>query len=184
MSFKEPTRLQPDDRLNEADEKLVGDLNMSLDRISGLRAVQINVSGKFARSKIAWKLATYQHGLLHRVVALMDGAAVAWNNRCTLSCMLSARALMETFAVMAELERQIARLLDEENLGDLDALAQKGLFASRDESLIRDSPELKAINAQTYIDKFDKRFPGFGGHYDILSVPPEFTWSLFHVCET
>jgi hypothetical protein len=42
-----------------------------------LRAVEINVSGKFLRSKIAWKLATYQHVLLHRLVALMDGAAVA-----------------------------------------------------------------------------------------------------------
>ena len=40
----------------------------------GLRAVEINVSGKFLRSKIAWKLATYQHALLHRLVALMNGA--------------------------------------------------------------------------------------------------------------
>jgi hypothetical protein len=54
-----------------------------------LRPVEINVSGKFARSKIAWKLATYQHVLLHRLVANMDGAAVACNNRCTLSAMLS-----------------------------------------------------------------------------------------------
>jgi hypothetical protein len=50
------------------------------------------VFGKFRRSKIAWKVASYQHVLLHRIVALMDGAAVAWNSRSTLSCMLSARA--------------------------------------------------------------------------------------------
>ena len=62
------------------------------------------MSGPFARSKIAWKLATYQHVLLHRIVALMDGASVAWNNRCTLSAMLSVRALMETLAVIAEFE--------------------------------------------------------------------------------
>jgi hypothetical protein len=67
-----------DDRLPEADKKLVGDLNASLDRLGGLRALEINVSGKFLRSKIAWKLATYQRVLLHRLVALMDGAAVAW----------------------------------------------------------------------------------------------------------
>jgi hypothetical protein len=75
MSLKEPTQLEWDDRLTEADKKLVGELNAALDRLSGLRAVEINVSGKFARSKIAWKLATYQHALLHRLVALMDGAA-------------------------------------------------------------------------------------------------------------
>jgi hypothetical protein len=33
------------------------------------------VFGKFQRSKIAWKVASYQDVLLHRIVALMDGAA-------------------------------------------------------------------------------------------------------------
>jgi hypothetical protein len=87
-----------DDRLTEADKTLIGGLNASVVRLSGLRAVEINVSGKFVRSKIAWKLATYQHVLLHRLIALIDGAAVAWNSRCTLSAMLSARAFMETYA--------------------------------------------------------------------------------------
>ena len=169
MSLKEPTDFIWDDRLAEADRGLVGDLNMSLGRLSGLRAVEINVSGKFTRSKIAWKLATYQHVLLHRLVALMDGAAVAWNNRCTLSAMLSARAVMETFGVMAELERSVARLLREEDLGGLDALAQNGIFASRDKDCIKENPETAAISVLTYIDKFDKRAEGFRGHYDMLS---------------
>jgi hypothetical protein len=169
MSLKEPTHLVWDDRLTEADKKLVGELNASLGRLSGLRAVEINVSGKFLRSKVAWKLATYQHVLLHRLVALMDGAAVAWNNRCTLSAMLSARALMETFAVMAEFERQVARLLKEADLGGLDALAQNGIFASRDPDWIKENPETQAVSILTYIDKFDKRADGFRGHYDMLS---------------
>jgi hypothetical protein len=169
MSLKEPTHLEWDDRLAESDKKLVSRLNASLDRLSGLRAVEINVSGKFLRSKIAWKLATYQHALLHRLVALMDGASVAWNNRCTLSAMLSARALMETFALMAEFERQVMRLLKEENLRGLDALAQNGIFASRDPEWIKANPETQAVSVLTCIDKFDKRAEGFRGHYDILS---------------
>jgi hypothetical protein len=169
MSLKEPTHFLWDDRLTEADKKLVRDLNASLVRLSGLRAVEINVSGKFARSKIAWKLATYQHVLLHRLVALMDGAAVAWNSRCTLSAMLSARAFMETFAVMAELERRVTCLLKEEDLGSLDALAQNGIFASRDEDWIKENPETTAVSVLTYIHKFDKRAEGFRGHYDMLS---------------
>src|SRR5215831_5789205 len=160
MSLKEPTHLEWDDRLAESDKKLVSRLNASLDRLSGLRAVEINVSGKFLRSKIAWKLATYQHALLHRLVALMDGAAVAWNSRCTLSCMLSARAFMETFAVMAEYDRQVARLLKAEDLGGLDALAQNGIFASRDPDWIKDNPGSQAVSVLTYIDKFDKRVEG------------------------
>jgi hypothetical protein len=169
MSLKEPTHFIWDDRLTEGDKKLVGELNTSLDRLNGLRALEINVSGKFLRSKIAWKLATYQHVLLHRLVALMDGAAVAWNNRCTLSAMLSARALMETFAVMAEFERRVAHLLKEENLGGLDAVAQNGIFASRDPDWIKDNPDTQAVSVLTYIDKFDKRVEGFCGHYDRLS---------------
>jgi hypothetical protein len=169
MSLKDPTHFTWDDRLPEADKKLVGDLNASVDRLSGLRAIEINVSGKFLRSKIAWKLATYQHVLLHRLVALLDGTAVAWNNRCTLSAMLSARALMETFAVMAELERRVARLLKEEDLGGLDAIAQNGIFASRDPDWIKDNPDTQAVSVLTYIDKFDKRAEGFRGHYDRLS---------------
>jgi hypothetical protein len=169
MSLKEPTHLAWDDRLTEADKECVGELNACFDRLNGLRAVEINVSGKFLRSKIAWKLATYQHALLHRLVALMDGTAVTWNSRCTLSCMLSARALMETFAVMAEFERQVARLLKVEDLGGLDALAQNGIFASRDPDWIKDSPGTQAISVLTYIDKFDKRAEGFRGHYDMLS---------------
>ena len=146
MTLKEPTHFIQDDRLTEADAKLVGDINALLDHLGGARAVEIAVSGKFARSKIAWKLATYQHVLLHRIVALADGAAVAWNHRCTLSTMFSARALMETFAVMVELERRVERFLKAESLGNLDELAQRGIFASRDQTLIKDCPETEAIS--------------------------------------
>jgi hypothetical protein len=169
MILKEPAYFIWDDRLTEADKKRVGSVNASLERLSGLRAVEITVSGKFARSKIAWKLATYQHVLLHRIVALMDGAAVAWNSRCTLSAMLSARAFMETFAVMAEFECRVTQLLKEEDLGGLDALAQNGIFASRDKDWVKEIPKTAAISVLTYIDKVDKIAEGFRGHYDMLS---------------
>ncbi|HMA70875.1 MAG TPA: hypothetical protein VKP67_05215 [Xanthobacteraceae bacterium] len=155
--------------MTEADKALIAKLNASLDRLDACRAIEINVSGHFARSKIAWKLAVYQHGLLHRMVALMDGTAVAWNNRCTLSAILSARALMETFAVMAAFADRVADSFAAKDLGALDALAQQGTFASRDWEWINEFPETKAVNVLTYIERVDKRAPGFRGHYDILS---------------
>jgi hypothetical protein len=158
-----------DERLTEADKAQVAELNGALERINERRAIEINVSGHFARSKIGWKLAVHQHGLLHRVVALMDGTAVAWNNRCTLSAILSARALMETLAVMAVFADRVADSFAAEDLGTLDALAQQGTFSSRDPEWLKEAPETKAVNVLTYIDKFDKRAPGFRGHYDILS---------------
>jgi hypothetical protein len=83
--------------------------------------------------------------------------------------MLSARAAMETFAVLADLEARVNALLSAEDLGGLDAIAQKGIFASRNPEWIADYPDLKATNVQTYIDKFEKRIEGFKGHYDRLS---------------
>src|ERR1700736_1240230 len=120
MTLRSPTAILPDDRLTEADRELVADLSASLDRLDGLRAVEINVSGQFARSKIAWKLVTYEHALLHRIVALMDGVAVAWNGRSTLSAILTARAFMETLAVMFVFEQRVRVLFNAEDLSGLD----------------------------------------------------------------
>jgi hypothetical protein len=156
-------------RRSADDQELIADLGASAARLASLRAAEINVSGPFAQSKIAWKLAVYQHALLHRIVALMEGATVAWNSSCTLSAILSARALMESIAVMAGLERRVADLLSREDLGELDTFAMRATYASRDPEWIRDFPESKAVNVLTYIDQFDKRAPGFRKHYDILS---------------
>jgi hypothetical protein len=148
MTLKEPNHLMWDDRLTEADKGLVARLNELLDRLDAGRAIEINVSGPFARSKIAWKFASYQHALLHRIVALMDGTALAWNNHCTLTAILSARALMETFAVFAELESRVEQFFIKEDLRGLNDLAENGIFASRDPEWLEESPESKAINAQ------------------------------------
>lgn len=157
-----------EDGIPDKDRELMEYLNASVGRLQALRAVEINVAGPFARSKLAWKLATYQHALLHRIVALMDGVAVTWNAKSTLACILAARAVMESFAIFAWLE-EICKLLAAEDLAGLDALAQNGIFATRDAVLTGETPELQARNILGYIDKFDKRAEGFRGHYDSLS---------------
>lgn len=167
--LRPPNSLIWDDRLPEGKKGTVAELNASLERLDGLRAVEINVSGPFLRSKIAWKLATYQHALLHRIVALIDGVAVAWNARSTLAAILTARAFMETYAIMADFEKQVERFLCSEDLHQLDTLAQNGIFATRDPELCDDVPDVKAKNILTFIDKLDTQCSGFRKHYDILS---------------
>jgi len=83
QSLREPRALIWDDRLTNDDKAFVATLNEALRQLSEKRAVEITVSGPLARSKIAWKLVSYQHALLHRIVALIDGAAIARNNRST-----------------------------------------------------------------------------------------------------
>jgi hypothetical protein len=75
----------------------------------------------------------------------------------------------ETIAVFAEFETRVSRFVGKEDLGALDALAQNGIFASRDPDWINEFPDLKAINVQTYVEKFDKQASGFRRHYDLLS---------------
>lgn len=164
-----PNVLQWDDRLLDKDRPLFDDVNAVLLRLDEMRATEINVSGPFARSKIAWKLASYQHALLHRIVALMDGVARAWNHRSTLSAMLSARAFMETLAIMHAFEADTARMLAAEDISGLDALVQRGTFASRDAEFVKNFPASKAVNILTFIDRFDRLAEGFRGHYDMLS---------------
>jgi len=167
--LRQPEAFVWDERLTEKDKALVAKLNAALECLNERRAIEINVAGPFARSKIAWKLAVHQQGLLHRLIALMDGTSVAWNNRRTLSAILSARALMETMAMMSALAERVADALAAEDLGALDALAQQGTFSSRDAEWLSEAPETKAVNVLTYIDRFDRRAEGFRGHYDILS---------------
>jgi hypothetical protein len=167
--LRPPTTMIWDDRLPETDKARLDKFNASLVHLDGMRAIEINVAGPFLRSKIAWKLVTYQHALLHRVIALMDGVGVAWNARSTLAAILAARAFMETFAIMDAFEDRVSRLLDQEDLGGLDSLAQNGIFASRDAEWLAEFPETKAINAVTFVDRFNKRVEGFRAHYDRLS---------------
>lgn len=167
--LKEPHALIWDSRLGEDDQEFVAKINSAVRNLSVLRAIEITVSGPFARSKIAWKLAIYQQVLLHRIVALVDGAAATWNCRCTLSSILSARAFMETLAVFAEVKEGVSQALTAQDLGAMDAIAQKGVFATRDEEFLKESPDSRATSVLTYIQKFDKRASGFAAHYDRLS---------------
>jgi hypothetical protein len=165
-----PRALAWDDRLDVKDQTTIADINTAVNTLFGLLAVEINVSGHFARSKIAWKLASYQHALLHRMLRLMDGVALSFNqNSNVLVALLAARAFMETFAAFAELESRLPVLLAAEDLAGLDHIGQNGLFANRDSEMLATHPDTKAINAQTFVDKYDKRTSGFREHYGLLS---------------
>lgn len=137
--------------------------------LDGLRAVEIAVSGYHLKSKIAWKLTTYQHGLLHRIVALYDGAALAWNSGSTLAALLAARALLETNALFISFADQTEKFYKEGDLEGLNHLAQRGIFASRDKEWLTKAPEYEAINILRHVDRLDRRVPGARKHYDRLS---------------
>ena len=73
------------------------------------------------RARVAWKVAVFRQAALYRVVALGTGSAAAWNGGHVLGAALSARALLEAAALLADFER---------NLAGIDALATERAFAS------------------------------------------------------
>lgn len=167
-SLKPPALLETHDGLTAEQIATVNEANSDIQDLDGMRAVQINVSGHFARSKLAWKLAGYQHALLHRIVSIFDGAALAWNHRSPVAAMLCSRAMMETVAAFYALKVDVKKHLEAADLASLDALAHRGAFASRDKEWLARSPETQATNALTYVSRFDKYVPGFAAHYERL----------------
>jgi hypothetical protein len=167
--LKDPTLLVWDTRLEEKDRSKINEINETLDRLAIWRVVQINRAGHFDRSKLAWKVGVYQQVLLHRIVSLADGAAVAWNSRTTLSAFLCTRALVETIALLYHLRQAVDKFLTDELVGDLNAVAEHGLYSSRNPEWVSEFPNLKAKSVLTFIDKLDKYLPGVRGHYDRLS---------------
>jgi hypothetical protein len=129
--MREPTHVIWDDRLDDAAKEDLARINGSLDRLSALRSTQVKQSGVL-RSRVAWRLAAYREVLLFRTVALTNSIAAAWNSRNTLAAFLSARALMETIAVLVEYEARVAVLLAKKDIAGLEALAEAGFFASRE----------------------------------------------------
>ncbi|QFY63529.1 hypothetical protein FZ934_25125 (plasmid) [Rhizobium grahamii] len=165
----DPTFWAWDDRLRPEEKEMIDEANEALLRLSDTRAIEINASGPFRRSKLAWKIAVYAHGLQHRVVGLSDAVALCWNNRSTLGAILNARALLETIAVVAHLERTIQRLLLTEDIGALNEFVDNGTFATRDRELLSKSPDIEARNILTSIAVLEKTIPGTRAHYDRLS---------------
>jgi len=49
-------------------------ISKTIERLTVRRKTVIAVDGPFTRSKLAWKVATYQQAVLYRVVALGTGA--------------------------------------------------------------------------------------------------------------
>jgi aspartyl-tRNA(Asn)/glutamyl-tRNA(Gln) amidotransferase subunit B len=167
-ALKMPTILNWDERLEEADKAAVAQFNSCAERLAKLRVGEVKRSGVL-RSRAAWNLAALQQALLYRVVALIDGIAIAWNSRSTLSAYLSTRALMETIAVLVECEREAAALFVKKDIDGLDAFAQKGIFSSRDCAVVDQAPGVKAKNVLTCLDNFDKKNQGSRDYYDNLS---------------
>ncbi len=144
--------------------------NAGLDKLAQRRVEGIEITGPYLRSKLAWKVATYQQPMLYRVVALGSGIALNWNARKLICTYLSARALIETLAVLLEFDSQLQQLLEKDDLASIDELVMKSSFGGRDEDLMKEHPDFITTNVLTSIDRIDRDLlRGLRRHYDRMS---------------
>jgi hypothetical protein len=71
--------------------------------------------------------------------------------------------------------RSSPRSSQEDLAGIRDLLLQAG-FSTREEAFLAESPETKAVNAVTLVEKLDKRLPELqvkARYYDLGALPPE-----------
>lgn len=122
----------------------------------------------YCRSKTSWKVAVFSNAVLFRFVALAEGVALSWNHSHYLSAVLNERAMVETAAFYWHFVRDFERSAKFNDICGVDDAVNYALFATRDEELLRDRPELKSQILNS-IDVAEKEIPGFRRHYEGLS---------------
>ena len=162
--------LKTPSNLKEDDVKLIKEINAGLYRLKAQRVDQIKVEGRLRESKLAWKLAVYREAVLWRIVALTESLALNWNRDNIVGTYLPARALIETSALLLDLEQELKKHVASRDIAALDALLNSRTFATRDKKWIEENPQSEAINVLTLIDRMDKRTDsGVRRHYDLMS---------------
>src|SRR5215212_3380427 len=91
------------------DVELTNAVNETLSRLRMRRLSSIEIVGRYLDSKLAWKVGTYREAVLYRIVALSESLALNWNALNMLGCSLSARAIMETGALLLDFEHELQR---------------------------------------------------------------------------
>lgn len=89
--------------------------NEALELLRSRKLPAVRPEGDVARSKGVWLIRGRQQALLRRTVMLAEGCAEAWNARNPLSALLCARALIETAAVVWDLQHQFESLIREKD---------------------------------------------------------------------
>ena len=120
------------------------------------------------QSKIPFKVFSLRETLLHRASALASPAVTLLEAGNVVSGVLLTRAVMETVAILADLQAKLDAFVKTPDVGAMDTFLMKGMFANRQEKGgIKD--EFYTSSIMSSIDRLDKKFNGFREMYDTLS---------------
>lgn len=129
-------------------------------------------------SKIPLKVLTLRESLLHRASALASPAVVLFQDGNDIGGILLTRALMETVAIMADLDVELSKFLNDKHENLFDKFLMNLLFANRNGKGELVKHLTKSIMYS--IDRLDKKVKGIRFSYDALSEYCHPNWSGVH----
>ena len=153
IELKTPSNLKEDEVI------LVKKINAGLCRLKAQRIEHIKHEGYLSVSTLACKLTVYRQAVLWRIVGLMESVALNWNGDNIVGAYLSGRALLETGALLGDLEHELKKHIAARDIGALNELFNSRALAMRHKKTMEESPlgYAEAINVLTLIDRLDKR---------------------------
>jgi hypothetical protein len=151
-----------------ADWEDIQALNAVLETLEARKKATLLRQGDLQASKGAWWLALFEQAILHRILILISGALTLWDARNPVAAALSARSLLESGAVVLQIERQLSLLAASGRLADIDAYVADRAF-SQPGGWIEQARETRPVDVPHAIDEADRVSPGVRFCYDRLS---------------
>ena len=161
----------PFSRLGASDEHWawMEEGNDALEKLRAKQLPDVRPVGEAGISKGVWLIRGLQQTLLYRTVMLADGCILGWNGRHPLAALLSARALIETAAVVWDLQRQYSRLIDHKDFKAIYDLTLNRAHATKNEEWLKEGAGVAAVNVLTLLSKLESEIPFVNKLYAQLS---------------
>jgi hypothetical protein len=151
-----------------ADWEEIEALNGVLETLEGRKKATLLRQGDLQASKGAWWLALFEQAILHRILVLISGAITLWDARNPVGAALSARSLLESGAVVLQMEQQLSLLAASGRQADIDAYVADRAF-SQPGGWIEQARKTRLVDVPKAIDEADRVSPGVRFCYDRLS---------------
>jgi len=152
-----------------ADWEQVQAVNAALEKLQERKVTTLPRQGTLQTSKGAWLVALFEQAILHRIVNLVAGSITLWDARNPLAAVLSARSLLESGALVLEIERQLSQLAESGKLAEIDAYVQERAFVSQPGGWIEQARAARPVDVLKLIGEADRVCPGVRFSYDRLS---------------
>jgi hypothetical protein len=159
---------------NEEIETRIGVTRETLKRLRALRPAQNDAADFSHIAKLPLKVVDLRSALNYRIVDLLESGLHASEENRIASCVVLVRSALETAAALWYITDKVETALSSGAIGDLDDFVMRVLLGSKVPTDDTRTPE--AINTLTFIDKIDKKAPGFRKIYDDMSEYAHPNW--------